>query len=78
MMQMKNWMVCPPCHDSQHSVHVDGNSKLKRFQRAGRQENVYHICDRMLYWASQKKVITLKVRNTFRITYLKGMNQLVL
>ena len=36
-MQMKNWMVCPPCHITQHSVHVDGNSKLKRFQRAGRQ-----------------------------------------
>eukprot|EP00112_Aurelia_sp_Birch-Aquarium-sp1_P003750 Seg1422.1 transcript_id=Seg1422.1/GoldUCD/mRNA.D3Y31 product="hypothetical protein" protein_id=Seg1422.1/GoldUCD/D3Y31 len=32
---MNNWMVCPPCHISQYSVHVDGNSKLKRFQRAG-------------------------------------------
>ena len=35
---MKNWMVCPPCHENQHSVHVDGNSKLKRFRKGERYE----------------------------------------
>ena len=33
MLQMKNWMKCPPCHETQHSVHVDGNSKLKRLKK---------------------------------------------
>ena len=36
MLQMKNWMKCPPCHETQHSVHVDGNSKLKRLKKSGR------------------------------------------
>ena len=36
MLQMKNWMKCPPCHETQHSVHVDENSKLKRLNKSGR------------------------------------------
>ena len=29
-------MECPPCHDKQHSVHADGNCKLKRLANSGR------------------------------------------
>lgn len=35
MLQQKNWMECPSCHDDQHSCHVDGNNKLYRYKSAG-------------------------------------------
>ena len=35
MLQGKDWMECPPCFESQHSVHADGNSKLKRLINSG-------------------------------------------
>ena len=30
-----DWMECPCCNVSQHSVHVDGNMKLYRFKSTG-------------------------------------------
>ncbi|XP_057306565.1 uncharacterized protein LOC130644823 isoform X2 [Hydractinia symbiolongicarpus] len=35
MLQQKNWMECPSCHNDQHSCHVDGNNKLYRYKSAG-------------------------------------------
>lgn len=32
---LMDWMKCPPCEESQHSVHVDGNMKLYCFKSAG-------------------------------------------
>ena len=32
----KNWFECPSCAVSQHSCHVDGNSKLYRYKSAGK------------------------------------------
>ena len=34
-LQGKDWMQCPPCFETQHSVHADGNSKLKRLIKSG-------------------------------------------
>ena len=39
MLMHKDWMVCPPCHLDQHSVHIDGNMKLYRYNSAGGYEN---------------------------------------
>ena len=30
-----DWMTCPVCDIAQHSVHVDGNMKLYRFESPG-------------------------------------------
>lgn len=43
ILRHMDWMKCPACEDSQHSVHVDGNMKLYRFKSAGsRQRDCFY------------------------------------
>eukprot|EP00795_Rhopilema_esculentum_P013875 gene13875-4826_t len=66
----KDWMQCPPCSVSQLTSHIDGNSKLRRYQQSGRRHRPTYYGERFVF---SNENVDYHVGDLYRRTGCKKM-----